>query len=76
MALRIKLDVDLKELKNFGFLEAEQYYYPKEDCVVELRISKTDRRLYIIAYDLEYDVIIEDIDLLFDLIKTSLVEKV
>lgn len=74
--LRIKDNINLKELKKFGFLEAEQYYYPKEDCVVELRISKTDRRLYIIAYDLEYDVIIEDIDLLFDLIKAGLVEKV
>ena len=71
--LRIKDNIDLKELKNFGFLEAEQYYYPKEDCVVELRISKADRRLYIIAYDLEYDVIIEDIDLLFNLIEAGIV---
>ena len=74
--LRIKDNIDLKELKKFGFLEAEQYYYSKEDCVVELRISKTDRRLYIIVYDLEYDVIIEDIDLLFDIIEAGLVEKV
>ena len=74
--LRIKDNIDLKELKNFGFLEAEQYYYPKEDCVVELRISKTDRILYIIAYDLEYDVIIEDIDLIFDIIEAGVVEKV
>ena len=43
---------------------------------MELRISKTDRRLYIIAYDLEYDVIIEDIDLIFDIIEVGFVEKV
>lgn len=74
--LRIKDNLDLKELKKFGFLEAEQYYYPKEDCVVELRISKTDRILYIIVYDSENDEIIYDIDLLFNLIEARIVEKV
>ena len=52
--LRIKDNIDLKELKKFGFLEAEQYYYSKEDCVVELRISKTDRRLYISCWNFSY----------------------
>ena len=75
--LRIKDNLDLKELKNFGFLEAEQYYYyPSVNCVMELRIWKTDRILYISAYDSEYEEIIDDIDLLFSLIEAGLVEKV
>ena len=50
--LRIKDNLDLKELKNFGFLEGEQYYYyPPVNCAMELRIWKTDRILYISVYN-------------------------
>ena len=43
---------------------------------MELRIWKTDRILYISVYDSEYEEIIYDIDLLFNLIEAGLVEKV
>lgn len=73
--LRIKDNLGLKELKKFGFLEAEKYYYyPIVDCVVELRIWKTDRVFYINVND--YEDVIENIDLLFNIIEAGLVEKV
>lgn len=73
--LKIKDNVDLKELKKFGFLEAEQYYYyPTVDCVIELRFWKEDKTLYISVND--YEDVIEDIDTLYDLIQAGLVEKI
>ena len=73
--MKVKDDVDLKELKNLMFLEAEQYYYyPVVDCSVELRVWKSDRTLYISVND--YEDYVEDIDKLFDLIQAGLVEKV
>ena len=73
--LKIKDNVDLKELKNLMFLETEQYYYyPVVDCSVELRVWKSDRTLYISVND--YEDYVEDIDKLYDLIQAGLVEKV
>ena len=73
--LKIKDTVDLKELKNFMFLEAEQYYYyPVVDCSVELRVWKSDRTLYISVND--YEDYVEDLDKLFELFQAGLVEKV
>lgn len=73
--LKVKDNIDLKELEKFGFLEAEQYYYyPAVDCVMELRVWKTDKTFYISVND--YEDIIEEIDKLFDLIQAGLVEKV
>ena len=73
--LKIKDNVDLKELKNFMFLEAEQYYYyPVVDCSVEFRVWKSDRTLYISVND--YEDYVEDIDKIYDLIQAGLVEKV
>ena len=73
--LKIKDNVDLKELKTLMFLEAEQYYYyPVVDCSVELRVWKTDKTFYISVND--YEDYVEDIDKLFDLIQAGLVEKV
>lgn len=73
--LKIKDNVDLKELKNLMFLESEQYYYyPVVDCSVELRVWKSDRTLYISVND--YEDYVEDLDKLFDLIQAGLVEKV
>lgn len=73
--LKIKDNVDLKELKNLMFLEAEQYYYyPVVDCSTELRVWKSDRTLYISVNN--YEDYVEDIDKLFDLIQAGLVEKV
>ena len=73
--LKIKDNADLKELKNFMFLEAEQYYYyPVVDCSVELRVWKSDRTLYISVND--YEDYVEDLDKLFELFQAGLVEKV
>ena len=73
--LKIKDNIELKELEKFGFLKAEQYYYyPVVDCVMELRVWKTDRVLYISVND--YEDFTEDIDKIFDLIEAGLVEKV
>ena len=73
--LKIKDNADLKELKNFMFLEAEQYYYyPVVDCSIELRVWKSDRTLYISVND--YEDYVEDLDKLFELFQAGLVEKV
>ena len=70
--LKIKDNADLKELKNFMFLEAEQYYYyPVVDCSVELRVWKSDRTLYISVND--YEDYVEDLDKLFELFQAGLV---
>ena len=73
--LKIKDNVDLKELKNLMFLEATQYYYyPVLDCSGELRVFKSDRTLYISVND--YEDYVEDLDKLFELFQAGLVEKV
>ena len=70
--LKIKDKVDLKELKNFMFLEATQYYYyPVVDCSVELRVWKSDRTLYMSVND--YEDYVEDLDKLFELFQAGLV---
>ena len=73
--LKIKDNVDLKELKNLMFLEAEQYYYyPVVDGSVEIRVWKSDKTLDISIND--YEDYVEDLDKLFELFQAGLVEKV
>jgi hypothetical protein len=72
--LKIKDDIDLKELKNLMFLEAEQYYYyPVVDGSVEIRVWKSDKTLDISIND--YEDYVEDLDKLFELFQAGLVEK-
>lgn len=73
--LKIKDNVDLKELKNFMFLEtAQDYYYPVIDCSIELRVWKDDRTLYINVN--AYDDYVDELDKLFELFQAGLIEKV
>ena len=77
--LKIKDNVDLKELEKFGFeyLSSEyyDYYYKKvylgndNDDRVIYKITDLDRIINIIRIDSEID------DTLYDLIKADLVEK-
>ncbi len=74
--LKIKDNIDLKELEKFGFAWNEKYKeyqffsYNKDErlCVED------DRRL--LFEDFSGFCIIEGLDVLFDLIKADLVEKV
>ena len=79
--LRIKEEIDLKELEKFGFKKTkstggEIFYYPvawNYGLYVEITIN-VDR---IISLDVNYeDFYSEDIDVLFDLIQAGYVEKV
>ena len=79
MVLRIKDNVDLKELEKFGFIKEEYYYtikfdykYYKVNIMVEL-----DRKYIIIQndyYDSDYACYVPYI--IYDLIQAGLVEKV
>ncbi len=77
--LKIRDNVDLKELEKFGF-EENGFYYSKtfnfEYYKVEIHIEK-DRKYLIIKndyYDSNYDCYIPS--LIYDLIKANLIEKV
>ena len=77
--LKIKDNVDLEELKKYGF-EENSFYYSKtfnfEYYKVEINIEK-DRKYLIIQndyYDSDYACYIPSI--IYDLIKADLVEKV
>ena len=68
--LKIKDDVDLKELEKYGF--KKKYYYKaiclvREDGKHDIFFDLKTRKLLFINY--EYDV-------LYDLIKDNLIEKV
>ena len=77
--LKIKDNVDLKELEKFGFIKNDFYYtkgfdydYYKVNIDIEF-----DRRYIIIQndyYDSDYACYIPDV--IYDLIKDDLVEKV
>ena len=76
MALRIKDNVDLKELENYGFRYHKDYVYKpkyKEWSVVEVGLDPLTRIIKIAGVpDLFHTVE----DTLYDLIKANLVEKV
>lgn len=75
--LKIKDDVDLKELKEFGF---EPRYNEITGKIV--RYIKIDNRNVIRYIDNDYnhnpywEMVLQDTDLLYDLIQAGLVEKV
>ena len=79
--LKIKDNVDLKELEKFGFKKCKStvvdiYYYPitwNYGLYVEITVN-ADRT---ISLDVNYeDFSTEDIDILFNLIQAGFVEKV
>lgn len=77
--LKIKNNVDLKELEKFGFDSDENdYFYDfipyKYNNGQYILIRKDTKDLYFDYFDIEY--IDEAINILYDLIKADLVEKV
>ena len=79
--LKIKDNIDLKELEKYGFKkepEKAYYYLSKEDCEIFVWITKgydyKPRHIYIEVHD--YSIILNEFDDLYDLIKNGLIEKV
>ena len=77
--LKIKDNIDLKELEKFGFKEDEFGNYTK-DLVFEKNkylvcdIWRTSRKLFMsVMYN---DIGFDELDFLYDLIKADLIEKV
>lgn len=80
MGLRIKQNVDLKELEKFGFKhrEGKSYEYIRElDNKTAYRIYTTKKHAYIQIEIFEPMVIAKGVqNILYDLIQAGLVEKV
>ena len=71
--LKIKDNVDLKELKKFGFEEYTKEY--QLFCGGEiLCIYKDDRKMYIETQNM-WDIAEDSFGVIYDLIKADLVEK-
>ena len=78
--LKIKEDVDLKELEKFGF-DKEYNSYSYGDMKYDLSIFINNTRDIIIVVPCvseywEWAIDVTSIDVLYDLIKADLVEKV
>ena len=74
--LKIKDDVDLKELENFGFTYTQGEDYHKDNFNMYLSLGD-NRELNINCDDSYFDTDIREcIEWLYDLIKADLVEKV
>lgn len=74
--LKIKDNVDLKELKKYGFkIKGELIWKPKkgEWSVIELKINFNDRTIVTAPFHDQFNTIE---DTLYDLIKADLLEKV
>ena len=77
--LKIKDNVDLKELEKYGFSTMSLYgWYEKNICYdlndrLDIYVNKKTRIIQVSTYD-GYDVNLDDT--LYDLIKANLVEKV
>ena len=68
--LKIKDDVDLKELEKFGFKKDEESQYMIEDLDVFVGTEEDERELV-----LDFGFNNKNIYLLYDLIQAGLVEK-
>ena len=80
--LKIKDDVDLKELEKFGFKHIDvcddiwyTYYKKKIDNNTDIHIDYSDRKIETRSVIYDYESY-EWLDTLYDLIKADLVEKV
>lgn len=81
--LKIKDNVDLKELEKFGFEEHPFYYFTNVNKGIyyedeDIAINKENRQIYMKIDDEIYEMNlgIKSFDYLYDLIKADLVEKV
>lgn len=71
--LKIRDDVDLKELEKFGFELNGNEWYLKQLEDIDIFIKPISKVIIIACYE-ERDV--EEIDTIYDLIQAGLVEKV
>lgn len=80
--LKIKDNVDLKELEKYGFKKepekAYYYYYINEEMEIFIWITKgyDYKPKYIYVENNDYTVIFTELNILYDLIKDGLVIKV
>ena len=81
--LKIKDNIDLKELEKFGFKEYPFYYFTDVNKGIyyedeDIAINKKNRQVYMKIDDEVYEMNlgIKSFDYLYDLIKADLVEKV
>ena len=74
--LKIKDDVDLKELEKYGFKNRYGFFYkskPKEKEVIEIEIDLLTKEIRLVGFG---DLFHTREDTLYDLIKADLIEKV
>ena len=69
--LKIKDDVDLKELENFGFKKDEENQYMIKNMDIFIGTEENEKELV-----LDFGFNNENIDILYELIQAGLVEKV
>jgi hypothetical protein len=75
--LKIKDNVDLKELEKFGFVENDDEYYYYFENEYYITYLCVDYKGMILTDFVIYESVIEPmVDLLFDLTQAGLVEKV
>lgn len=71
--LKIRDDIDLEELKKFGFtLNDDEWYFAKL-YDANIYVKPISRKVIIRSYDRHE---IENIDIIYDLIQEGLIEKV
>ena len=74
--LKVKDNVDLKELEKFGFKYEEEYMGENEEDLTKFYYKDG---FYVFVDDKKFDddgYGIRDVDIMYDLIKADLVEKV
>lgn len=69
--LKIKDDIDLKELEKYGFKKDEEQQYMIKDLDIFVGTEEDEKELV-----LDFGFNNENINILYDLIKANLVEKV
>lgn len=76
--LKIKDNVDLEELEKFGFKvhHCKEWYYFDVDETTELFVKPISKQLVFKKFRTIGDTYINNITVLYDLIKADLVEKV
>ena len=72
--LKIKDNVDLKELEKFGFDCQDEDYLWNEEANISIDLFNDLRKIYVYGTDSEEEY--QDLNVLYDLIKANLVEKV
>lgn len=75
--VKVKDNIELSELKKFGFTKNGDEYVYTEDMSLEMLCVQTNRCIYIETKAMYYGAIVEDLlHKLFELIQAGIVEKV